>query len=67
MENLFNVVGQCVNIWSLLAVVIVCATVIICKVIFSKHEKRLLDFADKYTNIHMVVVEDNTRVELDLK
>ena len=67
MENLFNVVGQCVNIWSLLAVVIVCATVIICKVIFCKREKRLLDFADKYTNIHMVVVEDNTRVELDLK
>ena len=67
MENLFNVVSQCVNIWSLLAVVIVCATVIICKVIFSKREKRLLDFADKYTNIHMVVVEDNTRVELDLK
>ena len=67
MENLFNVVGQCMNIWSLLAVVIVCATVIICKVIFSKREKRLLDFSDKYTNIHMVVVEDNTRVELDLK
>ena len=67
MENLFNVVGQCVNIWSLLAAVIVCATVIICKVIFSKREERLLDFADKYTNIHMVVVEDNTRVELDLK
>ena len=67
MENLFNVVGQCVNIWSLLAVVIVCTTVIICKVIFSKREERLLDFADKYTNIHMVVVEDNTRIELDLK
>ena len=67
MENLFNVVGQCVNIWSLLAVVIVCATVIICKVIFSKREERLLDFADKYTNIHMVVVEDNTHIELDLK
>ena len=67
MENLFNVVSQYVNIWSLLAVVIVCATVIICKVIFSKREERLLDFADKYTNIHMVVVEDNTRIELDLK
>lgn len=67
MENLFNVVGQCVNIWSLLAVVIVYTTVIICKVIFSKREERLLDFADKYTNIHMVVVEDNTRIELDLK
>ena len=67
MENLFNVVGQCVNIWSLLTVLIVCITVIVCKVIFSKREKRLLDFACKYINIHMVVVEDNTRVELDLK
>lgn len=67
MENLFNVVGQCVNIWSLLAVIIVCTTVVICKAIFSKREKRLLDFASKYTNIHMVFVEDNTRVELDLK
>ena len=67
MESLFNVVGQCVNIWSLLGVIIICLTVIVCKVIFSKREKRLLNFANKYTNIHMVIVEDNTRVELDLK
>jgi protein-S-isoprenylcysteine O-methyltransferase Ste14 len=67
MGNLFNVVGQCVNIWSLLAVIIVCTTVVICKVIFSKREERLLDFANKYTNIHMVIIEDNTQIEIDLK
>jgi len=67
MENLFNVVGQCVNCWSLLAVVVVCSTIIICKVIFSKREERLLNLAKKCRSIHMIIVEDDTHIELDLK
>lgn len=67
MDNLFRVVGQCVNIWSLLGAIVVCATVIICKVISVKRQQRLLGFAEKYSNIHMVITEDNTHIELDLK
>lgn len=67
MGNLCKVVGQCVNIWSLLGLIVVCTTVVICKIISVKRQQRLLDCADKYTNIHMVITEDNTRVELDLK
>lgn len=55
MDNLFIVVGQCVNILSLLGTVVVCATIIICKVISVKHQQHVLDFADKYSNIHMVI------------
>lgn len=67
MGNLFKVVGQCVDIWTLLAIVAVCATIIICKVIFSKRQERLQEFSSKYSSVHMVVVEDDTRIELDLK
>lgn len=67
MDNLFRVVGQCVNIWTLLAMVVVCSTIIICKVIFNKRQERLQKFASKYSSVHMVVVEDDTRIELDLK
>ena len=67
MDNLFRVVSQCVNIWTLLAVVTVCGTIIVCKVIFSKRQERLQEFASKYSSVHMVVVEDDTRLELDLK
>ena len=67
MGNLFKVVGQCVDIWTLLAIVAVCATIIICKVFFSKRQECLQKFASKYSSVHMVVVEDDTRLELDLK
>jgi hypothetical protein len=45
----------------------VCSTIIICKVVFSKRQERLHEFASKYSSVHMVVVEDDTRIELDLK
>lgn len=67
MDTLCNVVGQCVNIWSLLGLIVVSAAIIMSKIILAKREKRLLEFSSKYTNIHMVIAENDTHIELDLK
>lgn len=67
MDTLCNVVGQCVNIWSLLGLIVVSIAIVAGKIILARREKRLLDFSSKYTNIHMVIAENDTRIELDLK
>lgn len=67
MDTLCNVINQCVNIWSLLGLIIVCITIIVGKLILAGREKRLIDFSAKYTNIHMVIAENDTQIEIDLK
>lgn len=67
MDTLCNVVGQCVNIWTLLGLIVVSTTIILGKLILTRREKRLLDFSSKYANIHIVIAENDTHIELDLK
>lgn len=67
MDTLCNVVGQCVNIWTLLGLIVVSTTIVVGKLILARREKRLLDFSSKYTNIYIVIAENDTHIELDLK
>ena len=69
MSYWYDVASKCVNVWSLLAIVVISITIIICKWLSTKRDKQFLDFVSSETNqsIHMSITEGDAHYEFDTK